>query len=360
MPTKGRLMMENKTNNTKGSIRAVFLLVLGMAVMMGSLWSSVKVSFRLSGSYGKLLEGAGDIDVIRRGMESQLLDMSQQDRYTASFDWKKPSRSNDLRAELVFRISRNFGISVGSGYIFADSPGSYAVDYKYARDNGNDYYFRGYNYETDEYADYSQKYALSAIPITLDAYVFLPIGKKETFTAFAHLGAGYYFGRLQHNLDMDATFNRTEKLYGDLVYQSEGTYDIRITEKTTSSAWGVHGGLGLDVRLTRLLTIGAEAYGRHVVFRDWEGSQVTKMEYKNKSWSVWGGDSERADSDTDSAYGNLWTYDFGCSDESPRYTRMWIMEEEPDDECYHKVRKSSINLNSYGFSVSIKLSFNLF
>ena len=179
----------------------VLLMAVGLVVLSGSLHANIKVSFKLSGTYGQLLEGAGDIDEMRRGMESQLLDMNQQDRYTTTFDWKKPSRSNDLRAELVFHITRNFGISVGSGYIFADSPGSYVVDYKYARDYGNDHH-----YESNEYADYSQKYSLSAIPITLDAYVFLPIGKKETFTIFAHLGAGYYFGRLQHNMDMDETF----------------------------------------------------------------------------------------------------------------------------------------------------------
>ena len=112
--------------------------------------------------------------------------------------------------------------------------------------------------------------------------------------------------------------------------------------------------------MTRILSIGAEAYGRRVVFSDWEGSSVAKSEYKYKSWSVWYGDYESEDTGTDSVYGNLWTYQTGCSDEGARYTQMWVLDEEPEGMCVHNVRKSSLNLNSYGVSVSLKLSFNLF
>ena len=333
----------------------VFILILGMTVLSGTLQASVQVSFRLSGAYGQLIDGAGDVEEARKGWESYFFDLNQEDRYTTSFDWKTPKVTNDFRAELMFQITRNFAISIGSGYLFAKNPGSYTLDHNYMEDYGDIYH-----YESHGYSEYSQNGTLSAIPITLDAYMFLPLGKKETFTIFAHVGAGYYFGKLNFNLDMDMTSNSMETTVGELSYQRESTTDSQMTQNTNSSSLGYHAGLGFDIKLTRMLSIGVEAYGRHVVFRNWEGSNVTESEYKYKSWSAWGGPREGEDSDTNSAYGNLWTYQSGCSDESNRYTTMWVLDEKPEGVCYHNVRKSSINLNSYGVSVSLKLSFNLF
>lgn len=337
--------------------KTAFLLALGIIVFMVDLQASVKISFRLSGTYGYLMERAGDIDEARRGMESQLFNMNQQDRLTTTFNWKKPSRMNDFRAELLFRITRNFGISIGSGYILAKNQGSYSVDAYTSM--SYDWYGQSL-YEITTNTDYSRKYTLSAIPITLDAYFIMPLGKKETFKAFAHAGVGYYFGRLQHNLDMYLTFSSTDTANNMLIYESEETINAQFTEKTNSNSWGYHGGLGLDIKLTRLLSIGAEVYGRHVVFRDWEGSQVAKVEYKNKSWSIWYGERTSEESDTDSAYGNLWTYQAGSSDGNNSYTMMWVWDEEPEGYSFQNVRKSSINLNSYGISISLKLSFSLF
>jgi hypothetical protein len=348
-------MMGNKKIKTKGFRGMAFLMVICLAVMSGSLWGAVEVSFKLSGSYGSLMDGAGDVEEARKGWESYFFDLNQQDRYTTTFDWKKPKVTNDFRAELMFRITRNFAFSVGSGYISAKNPGSYTMDFNSAEDYGDIYH-----YEDHEHANYSQKGTLSAIPITLDAYIFLPIGKKETFTVFAHIGAGYYFGRLRLNLDVDGTMNYIDTTSGELTYQRDSTQNLQMTQKTNSSSLGFQAGLGFDIKLTRFLSIGAEAYGRQVVFRDWEGKMVTKSEYAYKSWSTWGGESEDAHSDTDSTYGNLWTYQSGCSDENNRYTTMWVLDEKPEGECYHNVRKSSINLNSYGVSVSLNLRFKLF
>jgi hypothetical protein len=352
--TKRRFVMHENRKKTKDLMGLVFLLVLGMAFLSGTLQAGVEISFKLSGSYGQLVNGAGDVEEARKGWESYYFDLNQEDGYTTTFDWETPKVTNDFRAELMFRITRNFAISIGSGYLIAKNPGSYTIDRDSIEDYGDIYHS-----ESRGHSAYAQKGTLSAIPITLDAYVFLPIGKKETFTIFAHVGAGYYFGKLDFNLDVDGTSNMTETSGGNLIYQSESTSNLQMTQKTDSNSLGYHGGLGLDIKLTRTLSIGAEAYGRHVVFRNWEGSNVTKLEYRYKSWNIWGGDREGVDSDTDSAYGNLWTYQSGCANEN-RYTTMWVLDEKPEGTCIHNVRKSSINLNSYGISVSLKLSFNLF
>ena len=350
-----------RKNAAKGFSRVragFFLVVMGLAAMSvtsGRLWAKVDVSFRISGSYGQLMDGAGDVEKTRKGYESYFFDLNQFDNYTTTFDWKKPIKTNDFRAELTFRITRNFALSIGSGYLCAKNAGSYTTDYSYA-EGFEDVYL----YEAKDYAGYSQNGTLSAIPITLDAYLFLPIGKKETFTVFAHIGAGYYFGSLRFNLDTDRVLDILETTYGELSYRRESTYDIRMTENIHSNSFGFQAGLGFDIKLTPTISIGAEAYGREVVFRNWIGSSVTKSDSWSKSWSFWMGDNNNSYSDTDSTYGNLWTYEAGCSDEGNRYTTMWVLDEKPEGSCYHSVRKSSINLNSYGVSVSLNLHFKLF
>jgi hypothetical protein len=348
-------MMGNKQTKTRGFKLTVFLLVLGFIAMPGYLRSSVEISFKLSGSYGSLMDGAGDVEEARTGWESYLAEVNQLDSYTTTFDWKKPKRTNDFRAELMFRISRNFAVSIGSGYLVAKNTGFYTIEYNASVDYGNIYH-----YDNHEYVGYSQKGTLSAIPITLDAYLLIPIGKNEPLTIFAHVGAGYYFSKLRYDLDMDGNTNYEDTTNNELTYKRDVTQSIQTTEKTNSNSWGYHGGLGLDIKLTRFLTIGAEAYGRQVVFKDWEGSLVSKLKSESKSWSIWSGDYENGYDDTDSTYGSLWTYQVGCSDETNPYTMMWVLDEKPEGSCYQNVRKSSINLNSYGVSVSIKLRFNLF
>ena len=204
---------------------------------------------------------------------------------------------------------------------------------------------------------------MSSIPITLDAYVFFPIGKRETFKIFAHAGAGYYFGRLKHTIDLDGTYSFKSSNNGEIEMQEDRSSNGQLTEKTSSNSWGFHGGIGLDVKLTRLLSIGAEVYGRHVEFRDWEGSQVIKIESKSTYWLQWYGEDTSEDVETESSYGKMWTYEVDSANGTngnQSYALMAVREEEPDSRYYKNVRMSAINLNSYGFSVSVRLSFDLF
>jgi hypothetical protein len=358
-----------RKNTTRGFLRiraGFFLVVMGLASMSITpqrLWAKVEVRFKLSGTYTYLMEKAGDIDEARRGLRSQLQDMNQMDGYTSTFDWKEPTWSKDLRAELLFRITRNFGLSIGSGYILAENPRSYALDIHYVEDYDGMYYSpygSVYQSKVDEVAEVSQKYTLSAIPLTLDVYFILPLNKNETVTVFAHIGGGFYFGRLRQNVDMNGTYRYEERESNEIVFFRETVYEQRMTDKSRDSAFGYQGGLGFDVKLTEALSISGELFGRQVVFRDWEGSHVLKSESTQTIWTPWSGETVREYEYTDSAYGNLWTYGVDCSEHYNPYTVVQILDEEPEHECYRNVRKSSINLNSYGFAVSLNLRFKLF
>ena len=347
--------MKKVSMKATGFLGVAFILVIGMFVLSDSLEAGIETSFRLSGSWGFLQDGAGDIDRARRGMETAINMAYRDERYTKSFNWEKPTQTNDFRVELMFRLSRNLGVSIGSGYIMAKNSGSYSIAY------ANDFDFSNNSSgNSTEDVMYSRNYEVSSIPITVDAYLFLPIGKKETFKIFAHAGAGYYFGRLKHTINMDGTLSYQLSSNGTLEYKNEGTANGSLTENPKDNSWGYHGGLGLDVKLTRLLSFGAEVYGRHVEFRDWEGGQVFKTEYKSTYWTQWNGERLSDDSETESAFGKMWTYEVDYANGNESYAVMGVRDEEPESRYYNNVRKSSINLNSYGFSVSIRLSFNLF
>jgi hypothetical protein len=347
--------MKKVRTKTIGFVGMVSLLVLGLPLSSGALWGSVEVSFRLSGSLGYLQDGAGDIDKTRRGMETVINTLYQDERYSTSFSWEKPSKSNDFRAEIVFRLSKIIGISIGSGYISAKNNGNYSIDYSNAREYGNNIFE-----EDNQNIDYSRSYDVSSIPLTFDTYLYFPIGKRETFKIFAHAGVGYYFGRLKHTINLDGTFIKKTSVNGELQSEDEDSANSQFIEKTNSRSWGIHGGFGLDVKLTRLLSIGAEVYGRRVNFRDWEGGQVAKYQYNRSYWSTWGGQSTSEDTYTDSSYGKMWTFEVDLANGEDSYAVMAVRDEEPDSNYYKKARMSAINLNSYGFTVSVKLSFDLF
>jgi hypothetical protein len=337
------------------------LLVMGLAALFpGSrLWAGVEVSFKLSGSFlGYLQDGGGDIDQVRRGIEANLTDLDQYLFYTTSFNWEKPDRASDFRVELMFKISRNFGISIGSGYLFVKNQGAYAIGY-YSEENF-EWYYSDYYYQDQEDCDYTRKYSVSAVPITVDTYFFLPLGKKKIFNIFAHVGAGYYFGKMEHTLGLDDTYRFLTEENGSTSHTSEGVLSGTLTERTNSRSWGYHGGLGLDIGMARFISFGAEVYGRHVEFKDWEGSQVVTGTQKGKYWSEYYGEGTVDETETDSAFGNLWTYGVDGVNENSTYTMMWVSDERPEGSWLKDVRKSSINLSSYGLSVSLKLSFNLF
>ncbi len=344
---------EKKVANGFKVLAAV--LVWSLISFAGEL-EAQNFSFRLSGSIGYLQNGAGDLDKLRRGMLAYIPALAEDSRYGTSIDWEKPSRTSDFRAELLFKVSRNFGFSVGSGYIVGKNQGRYSIGF----DSQGYVWGDSWYVEDSDYTDYTRKYKIAAIPITLDAYFFLPIGKKQTFTIFAHGGVGYYFGKLRHTMDIDNTYDYRSYSYGYLDYQSDGVLEASVTEKTNSNSFGVHGGLGFEIKMARFVSLGAEAYGRHVEFSDWEGSLVISAQQRGNYWSYWYGQRNINETNTESQYGKLWIYESKDSDSSANNVLMWVLDEEPDEEYFQNASKASLNLNSYGISVSLKLSFNLF
>jgi len=309
-------------------------------------------SLKLSGGFGYLLDGAGDINNFRQGQKDALSALSADEGYAATFDWPRPWFLPDFTADIIINVGSHFGFGFGSGYILGSSRGRYAVNYQASGT------FWGSNYVVDSKLDYRPDYQLRAVPLKFGLYLFQPLGKARKFTFFAHAGAGYYLGRAKFDRRFQSTSKSTEDYgYGTSSSSLDSQFDI--TESAKCNAWGYQGGLGLECKLSRALALGAEVCGRAVNFKSWEGDLLwtgkETYEYESPYWSY-----EHNDTENEKWHGSLWTYQIRDDEANKSYTYMMLLEKQPNDGYYKNVRKSALNLNALSLALSIKVHFDLF
>jgi len=316
----------------------------------------IKISFKLSGGLGYLLNGAGDLNKARQGTEDALSYIeAEYNYYSTTFDWKRLSIHPDLRAGLIINFTPNIGIGISSGFITAPNEGKYSLNY-----NNSGSYWWGETYTNDEKVNVTRDYRLTAIPLNFDLYFFLPIGKSGKFNFFGHAGVGYYLGKLSHDFVSKGTGNYESFYDGSLSYQSESDYNSTTTESTKCNSMGFHGGLGLEMKMSSILSLGVELFGRYVDFKNWEGDASYFYDSKYRYWYSWSGWNESTYSNEDDEHGSLWTYDMHDDDSNRDYTFMGLKEEKPNGTYIKNARKASINLNTFGLSFSIRFHFDLF
>lgn len=132
----------------------------------------------------------------------------------------------DASAEMVYRLDKNYGVSVGTGFL--------QVKQKTGEGVGNNVMS---HFETH----------IQAVPLTLNLHYTLPLGQKLRFGINA--GPGLYFGRftLKNNLNW-----------------MDGLHVIE--RKTHGLALGGQAAMGLEMNLGSHLALTAEINGRLVRF----------------------------------------------------------------------------------------------
>lgn len=315
----------------------------------------IKIGFKLSGGYGYLLNGAGDLDKSRKGIENALSYLSEQDGYSTSFDWERTPYLPNFTAEFLIRLTPNFGISIGSGFFKVTNKGKYSLSY-----NTSGSYWEDTTYTDNETGDITRSYKVTAVPLDVDLYFFLPLGKSRKLSFFSHAGVGYYFGKLTHNANNRGNYQYESFYYGVSDYKSQSDYSSTTTETVKCNSFGFHGGLGVEMKASSWVSLGVEFFGRYVNFKNWEGHSMYSWDETYKYWSQWSGWREYTWNNKESEYGSLWTYDIHNEDGNRNFTFMSLLEEEPDGSYIKNARKASVNLNSYGLSFSIQFHFDLF
>jgi len=329
-----------------------FLAFPGPASAQLSDQNKFRASVRISGGAGFSLNGGGDLELERLGIAEYFSDIGSLTGYTVSQNWKKMSLIPDVEVDFIFNLTDRFQLGIGSGYIRGSSKGDYAYDYT---ENGTASWG---TYSYNDAVGYNRNYSLTAIPIRLTLFYTVPMGGKLSFYAYA--GAAYYLGSLKHTYSMDETFFYEDfsSIYLDEKYEVTATAEG--TETAKNNTFGGHGGLGLEFKLMPNISLGLEVFGRYANFSKWDSTldetdtTRTRAYLEGSDWY-----SDVTDTETYNESGAVWYYKYLDSDFGKNYAYMQTFSEAPAGDNISAVRKASLNLNTFGIRLTVKIYFNV-
>lgn len=282
---------------------------------------------------------------------------------TASFsaDWKQLKWMHNLKGEILFNLSPSFSIGLGIEYLTKKNKGILTFDYE---DTGR-VYETGYYYDVvfEENDHWEPEHKLTAIPVTVNTYFFIPVTSKAEL--FITGGVGYYFGKLKYNTpyqydwDLQADYYLDDGTYLFSLeydnYSEEGTY----TYEAECKKIGFHAGIGIDIMLYSNISLVVEGNYRYVNFKDWNGNGKEEWSwYEEWKWSDELDIYYDSDSGSESWKEKIWYWEYDDSDTGERYKRIFLLDEKPEADAERKnVRQAKINLNGFSLRVGIKISF---
>lgn len=215
----------------------------------------------------------------------------------------------DFEGEFILELPNNFAVGIGVGYMVRKG------------DSTSDISILG----TANSAAVETRF--TAIPITLNGYLNLPLGNKTK--VYLKAGVGYYIGKGKYFIRQEQSILGLPPVWEE----EEGD--------ASSSAFGFHGGLGFEINLSETVALFFETTGRHANLKNWEGHN----RYRD---FLGASGSESVD----------WYY----VEEYDDTTRQWyreiqILEEEPTNSGYRNVRKAEINYSGVVFRLGFKITF---
>jgi len=311
----------------------------------------VGLNLKLSGGAGYLLNGMGDLNTYRLGRIAWAERLDQEPGYSSALNWGRPWFVPDLSADIIVNIGDHIGFGFGAGLIQGQSKGVHSIKYS---GQGNDWW-SGEPYEETGRTEEDYTFELTAVPIKFDLYFFQPLKSSGTISLFAHAGVGYYFGKLTKSLD-----GHGESQIDYFGYMYADKWDSKLEEKAKGHVLGYHGGLGLEFKISRTISLCSEVFARYVDCNDWRGDLKYSFRSSSKAGDDLGGWEEQNSEETVNWKGSMWTYKIydGYHDFTDTY--MYILPEKPQDSDFEQVRKSALNLNAFGIVFSVKFHFDLF
>lgn len=265
-----------------------------------------KFNLKLSGGYGKIV--GGDLPQVIDEINQLVKDMANHTGANVTSTLENAEWGPEFEFECVYNFNQKFGLSLGLGYICRKNDTSAAL----ALDSLMN-------------ASLTMEYSSRAIPILLSGYYYLPLGSR-TKTYFK-AGVGYYFGKLNSLLREEA--------------MQDGIADWEENEaEATDSALGIHGGIGFDFKLTKTLSLFAEAAGRYIKLNNWEG--------KNTYSAEWGSGTER---------GYFWYTEEYNHETGKHYANLIMLPHEPTWAEYRNTRKAEFNFSGFALKLGVMIAF---
>ncbi len=293
-----------KSKSVFGAIAMLCLLAMTMPSVAQE--SPKRFSLILSGGYGTIT--GGDIPKVIDGTNATIHDLAAMSDFVVVDTLKTAKWGPELEAEFLYRPSRNFGVSLGTGFLRkADDTQAAAELEAVARLS----------------LDWTATYRV--IPLRLSGYYFFETGSKVT--AYAKAGIGYYFGK------MTFTTRSEEWLLGITIWdQNDG--------EATASGLGFHGGLGIEYHFSSTIALFIEAAGRYVDLKDWSA--------ENDYLTAWG--SERQT-------GTFWYAEEWVEETGKHYPSLQLFEEKPTDPDFRNVREAAFGFSGFALKGGVKICF---
>ncbi len=266
------------------------------------------ITLYLSGSYSFI--NGDDLNRVIVGKKKMYSDANDY------FDWNELKNSCDISFEVIYNISKHFGLGIGVGYITANSKGEY-----------------GWVQSDGDYNDYTRDYKINSWVLSGNIHYNIPLGK--IFTINLTGGGDFYLGKLKHQMNRDWDYwYSVYRCYiiwpwlicGWVNVHSQGDYQVN--EDMSCNTFGFHGGIGLDAKISSNLSFVVQGLYRYIEFKNYFGT------YEYKSGTT-----------TSSEEGYLWFIDGD-------YPGIYIDEHPPSD-----ARKAVLNLSGFSIRTGVKIRF---
>ncbi len=210
------------------------ILAVVLCLSLSTLGFSAGLSFKATGGLSLLM--GGDWNDIIEGENA----FYQDGLTTVSSTLEKLSMGLTFEGELIYHVTENIGIGVGSGYITA------------SKDSTVEGMLAVFPISL------GLKPTVSAIPIMLNLHYFMPV--SPTINVHFYAGPGLYLSTFK--LDSHTVF--------------EGIADLTATFRPESkAAFGVQGGIGIELAVGGNMWLVVDAQGRFVNISELVGDVVT-------------------------------------------------------------------------------------
>ncbi len=285
---------------------AVLSMLLFAIFTLTSISHAQKFKVKLSGGYGTM--ATGDYNTFGAGLDDLLTTLEALGATTQG-SFNKIGPGFEYEAEFIVSLPAGFGVGIGVGYIQRSETTELSASIPLVGS-----------------ASASIDPKIKAMPINISGYYFTPGVAPLKF--FVYGGFGYYYGTLTTDIREDST-------PPDFWSEQEA--------KLKDQSFGLHGGVGLELKVDRRIAVFFEGRARYCKLTSWNGD----------------GTYEDSTGFTDSDVGVLWYFeeldqDYGSGEWFPGIT---ISTGRPTGPTVRNVREFEVNLSGISLRAGIRINF---